>query len=305
MNHAEIEAFVAIVTTGSINEAAKRLHVSQPALSYRLKSLESKLGTKLFVRTRGVRTAELTPAGHRFLHLAERWHRLWEEAQRCRTELDRFDLRIASVDSLNSYVLPDFFRALAEQNPPFNVVIRTYQSLDIYNLVAKRDIDVGFAVQKMRTEDTSAIPLFEERMCIVRNAAYCSHHKPVHPHDLAPQKEIYIPWGHEYVMWREHWFGRTSSRLLNVDTLSLVFQFILTGDYWALVPESVARTYGDDGSIRFYDIEDGPPPRRCCIVVNKQPFSNAKTWKPVLKHALVKFLQQKPWLRPVRKHLEF
>src|ERR1700753_3361274 len=53
--------FQAIAEELSFSQAARRLHVVQPALSRAVKELEAELGTLLFFRTR--RSVSLTPAG--------------------------------------------------------------------------------------------------------------------------------------------------------------------------------------------------------------------------------------------------
>ena len=57
----QLEYFREIATTGSINEAARRLNMSQPPLSYQMKQLEAELNVTLFERTRTGVT--LTEAG--------------------------------------------------------------------------------------------------------------------------------------------------------------------------------------------------------------------------------------------------
>lgn len=60
---AKLEAFVAAVEEGGLSAAARRLHISQPALSQTISALEDQLGVELFVRTStGVQT---TAAGRR------------------------------------------------------------------------------------------------------------------------------------------------------------------------------------------------------------------------------------------------
>ena len=59
MNLKQLEYFVAIVEEGQITAAARRLHISQPPLSYELAQLERELGTKLVIRgPRGVTPTE-------------------------------------------------------------------------------------------------------------------------------------------------------------------------------------------------------------------------------------------------------
>ena len=57
----QLEYFREIATTGSINEAARRLNMSQPPLSYQMKQLEAELNVTLFERNRTGVT--LTEAG--------------------------------------------------------------------------------------------------------------------------------------------------------------------------------------------------------------------------------------------------
>lgn len=60
--------FVAIAEEGSFQQAALRLHLSQPTLSRQIKVLESRFGVSLFLRSKT--GTSLTPAGNAFLHRA-------------------------------------------------------------------------------------------------------------------------------------------------------------------------------------------------------------------------------------------
>jgi len=61
----QIRYFIAVAESKTLTNAAKKLHIVQPALSANIKSLETELGVQLFERTRfGM---ELTKAGKTFL----------------------------------------------------------------------------------------------------------------------------------------------------------------------------------------------------------------------------------------------
>ncbi len=61
MKMAQIEAFYNVVQTGSISQAARKGHLTQPAVSMQVRDLEEQLKIKLLERSnRGV---EPTPAG--------------------------------------------------------------------------------------------------------------------------------------------------------------------------------------------------------------------------------------------------
>ena len=59
----QVKHFLAVGETGSITAAAKRLRLTQPALSRQMKALEEELGTALLER--GAHSITLTPAGVR------------------------------------------------------------------------------------------------------------------------------------------------------------------------------------------------------------------------------------------------
>ncbi|WP_271397500.1 LysR family transcriptional regulator [Salinicoccus roseus] len=64
----QLKYFIEVVLSGSINEAARRLYISQPTLSKAIKELENDLGIVLFTRTStGI---SLSPDGAEFLSYA-------------------------------------------------------------------------------------------------------------------------------------------------------------------------------------------------------------------------------------------
>lgn len=71
--------FLEIVASGSFVAAAERLHVTQTAVSARVRALEQELGRQLFVRNKA--GAKLTPAGARFVRHASILVQGWERAR--------------------------------------------------------------------------------------------------------------------------------------------------------------------------------------------------------------------------------
>ncbi|BAN46093.1 LysR family transcriptional regulator [Metapseudomonas resinovorans] len=79
----QLRAIVAICESGSIQEASRLLHISQPALSKGIKELETELGVPLLVRSnRGI---TLTEYGER---LVRRARLILEEVRRARDEIE-------------------------------------------------------------------------------------------------------------------------------------------------------------------------------------------------------------------------
>lgn len=72
--------FLEIVGSGSFLRAAEQLHITQTAVSARVKTLETMLGRQLFVRNKS--GASLTPAGKLFVRHASALIESWEHARR-------------------------------------------------------------------------------------------------------------------------------------------------------------------------------------------------------------------------------
>jgi len=79
MNIESMRAFLEIVATGSFQNAAERLNVTQSAISARIKALEERLNRILLTRKRS--GIELTDAGIRFQRHAQNCVQSWERAQ--------------------------------------------------------------------------------------------------------------------------------------------------------------------------------------------------------------------------------
>src|SRR6056297_760067 len=118
MDTALLRVLVTVAREGSLTRAAERLHLTQPALSLRLKRLHACVGVELLQRTpRGMR---LTEAGRRLLPAAQRAVAAGEEFRTAASGLQGLvggRLRIGTVVDPEFLRLGQFLRRLAERNP--------------------------------------------------------------------------------------------------------------------------------------------------------------------------------------------
>lgn len=143
MDLRRLEMFVRIVEAGSVTAAAKLLHLTQPALTRNLKQLEAELETPLFER-RG-RGLTLTAAGRA---LVPRAQALLDEAKAVRRAVQRsaqreyFDLRLGTVDSVATYVLPEALGTLREELPDLGVKLRTARTAELLRRLSAGLLDL-------------------------------------------------------------------------------------------------------------------------------------------------------------------
>ena len=120
----QLQAFLAIVETGSLGRAADSLHLTQPALSRIVKRMEQQLGVTLFERRPN--GMELTSFGQALLpyatHLTKEASLAIEEIN-VRLGLGRGTLRIGAVASAAVMVLPGVLKHMLRRWPNLHVQI--------------------------------------------------------------------------------------------------------------------------------------------------------------------------------------
>jgi LysR family carnitine catabolism transcriptional activator len=142
----ELRSFCAAADLGSLGRAAVRMHVSQPALSKRLQSLEAVAGVRLLDRSsRGV---TLTPSGRR---LYEQARRLLEQADAIEAVIenlqrDRGPLLLAASHSAAAGFVGAVLATRGEDEPPVELV--TANSPLVLQLVADGRVEIGVAPRR-------------------------------------------------------------------------------------------------------------------------------------------------------------
>lgn len=139
MNFRHVEVFFAVMTSGTVTEAARVLGVSQPSVTTTLKQAERKLGVDLFQRE-----------GGRLIPTAEA-RALFEEAQRAHEALDSFKnlarrlqvgqgghVRIAAIPSISLEMLPDSISNFLAKHQGFNFSVSTMNTEDILDQLGNR-----------------------------------------------------------------------------------------------------------------------------------------------------------------------
>ncbi len=118
MNLHHLAIFTTVAATGSLTASARKLHISQPALSRELKAFESRLGVTLFERhAKGMR---LTQAGEVLNRYAVRLFELERTAEAAMREIAgamRGRLTLGASNTIGTYVLPPVLAAYRRQRP--------------------------------------------------------------------------------------------------------------------------------------------------------------------------------------------
>jgi DNA-binding transcriptional LysR family regulator len=140
-----LRSFIAVAEQLSFVQAAKRLHVSQPALSSQIRNLEEQLGVQLLFRNR--RVVKLTDAGKVFLNEAYAvLHHANEAAERARKAAHGQigKLSIGFVSSAALEIVPEIVVAFRKKHPDVTLDLRNIRTTDQIEGLTNKTIDVGF-----------------------------------------------------------------------------------------------------------------------------------------------------------------
>lgn len=161
----QLEYFREIASTGSINEAARHLNMSQPPLSYQIRQLENELNVKLFDRTsKGV---TLTEAGKL---LYDRSGNLLEYARSTELEVSKTGkkriLRIGLTPTTVDTIMP-YISQFSKKNPDVNFEVHDGITYSLYQYLLDGIIDISVARTPLRLDEVSYTELCSEPMIAV------------------------------------------------------------------------------------------------------------------------------------------
>jgi DNA-binding transcriptional LysR family regulator len=163
----QIKTFLAVATFGGFHRAAEALHVSQPAVSARIKALEDSLGTTLFARSRSGLT--MSEAGRILRPYAEELLRTASLASQAVHELkppSAGPLQIAAAHSISVYLLPDFLKRFQRAYPRVVIAIRAGHSKEVLDMVLNQEAEIGLA-RSLNHPEVETLSLRDDPLLLV------------------------------------------------------------------------------------------------------------------------------------------
>jgi DNA-binding transcriptional LysR family regulator len=147
MNLRQIEAFRAVMMTGSITNAADSLHLSQPAVSRLLADLERSVGFMLFERVKGS-VPVATPEGAALFQEVERSFAGLQVLKQAAIDIRNFrtgSLRIVCLPALANGFIPTVIKSFRQANPAVKIQLQARSSSTVRLWVAAKQFDLGLA----------------------------------------------------------------------------------------------------------------------------------------------------------------
>lgn len=273
MEFRALRYFVAVAEARSFTEAAKVLHVSQPALSQSIRRLERTLGSELFVRNRQNPAAGLhmTEAGHALLVEAKAILAAVERAQRRVQRLaagsGRFTVHLGFASSTPHDLIASAM-SLSTVLPLIDTLPVHVTWGDEHDYLRNGNVDLVFLqYPEGAAPDEYVVQTLSEvhRVLIIPARHDLASKKSVTTADLAGQPILDPGFADVPEMHRDFWLGRPRTREdaprvvpLEVRTVEEMCACVAAGKGLAITSAVIARAYARP-DLAFLRIEDLAP----------------------------------------------
>lgn len=187
MNIKQMEYILELSRTLNFNKAAENLFISQPTMSYQIRSAEEEIGFRIFERSG--KGASLTPAGEQFIislqNIVNEYKRAVDQALNFSFRF-REDVRIAMPLRSDLHYLPDAIRMFMKEEPEISVT-PTFDLQHARDSFLRGEQDILFSIDlnMMHVPDVRKFHLFDSRIYLVcRNDDVLAEKKLITAEDL-------------------------------------------------------------------------------------------------------------------------
>lgn len=249
---AQLEAFYWTATLGSVDKAARRLNLSQPSISLRLKAMEASVGMRLFERAgRGVR---LSLDGHSLLQDVRGTLEAVEKISGRRAGADvRGTIRVGFAEGFAMICLPQILKAVHALYPDLHpeVVVSTTAFVEPDLLTHK--LDLAFLVEPAEHDGFALVPLGAQETAWIAAASW-ELPPLVTPHDIVGMPIISNPVGSINYRQVIGWFGSaglTPARLDMCNSVAMLAHLVASGVGIGIYPNKMAEDDVREGKVRI------------------------------------------------------
>jgi DNA-binding transcriptional LysR family regulator len=189
----QLRAFVAIADSGTFTAGARRVHVTQAAISMQIRQLEMELGARLFVRA--PRRVILTEAGEHLLLRARQILREHDAAIDEIAELagaERGRLRIGSASAMvTTETLPNLLRELRSQHTHAEITVISGTSEALVDQILAGEMDIALVSLPVEARGIQTERLSEDQLVAIASPRHrLAKQTTVSPYTLAGEKLI-------------------------------------------------------------------------------------------------------------------
>lgn len=277
MDTQSLQAFLAVADHGSFSLAAEQLYLTQPAVSKRIATLETQIGTRLFDRIG--RRVTLTEAGQVLLPRAREILVMVDDSRRALANLAGNvggSLTMATSHHIGLHRLPPILKAYTQAHPDVRMDMRFLDSEQAYQGVLDGELEIAVVtLAPVPDPQLTVVPIWIDRLRFVCGNEHALAGRQVLPLSALSAYDAVLP-GH-LTFTRGiviDTFARDGLKVkvaLSTNYLETLKMMVAIGLGWSVLPESLI-----DDEVQILPIDHRPIERPLGYLVHKsRTLSNA------------------------------
>ncbi len=171
VNLQHLQYFVALAEHGQYRAAAQHCHISQPALSMAIKSLEDELDVPLINRL--TKPLQLTAQGELYYQQAKKvlyeYHTMLQLQPHDQARV--ISLRLGVIPTVAPYLVPRFLGQFMEEHPKLELKVEEIQTEIILDKISKNELDLGILVTPLEAKSLQFEVLYYEEFFVYTEQA--------------------------------------------------------------------------------------------------------------------------------------
>lgn len=241
MDLTQLEMFNAVAQTGSITQAAQKVHRVPSNLTTRIRQLEADLGVDLFIREN--QRLRLSPAGHSFLRYSQQILALVDEARMVVAGDEPQGLfSLGSLESTAAVRIPATLAKYNQRYPRIQFDLATGPSGTMIDGILDGTLSAAFVDGPVMHPGLEGIPVYREEMMIVAPHG----HDPISRAAQVNGSSIYAFRANcSYRRHFESWFHAdqaTPGKIHEMESYHGMLACVIAGAGLALIPRSMLES---------------------------------------------------------------
>ncbi|MGF1727583.1 HTH-type transcriptional regulator HdfR [Photobacterium nomapromontoriensis] len=246
-----LRTFLEVTKTRHFGRAADNLFLTQSAVSFRIRQLETQMGNDLFSRQRG--NVHLTAAGERLQPYAEAILQTWGRAKQ----------DVALTDSMNQQVTIGASSLFWEFDGISDWISRIYQSVDglalrlesvprqsLAKQLLDKSIDVAITSDPPKIENLHVTKVRDYQLQLVTNEPNCSMEQ------VKSRPLVYLDWGTRFSLEHNRIVELQKTPVMHTHSSKMALEFLVNNSGVGFLPSPVVGSSVNEGML--YPVEGAP-----------------------------------------------
>lgn len=258
----DLKIFQTVAYEKSISKAALKLGYAQSNITMRIKLLENKLNTTLFIRNN--KGTIITSNGEKLLKYADKILELIDEVnEEFLPDKAASTIKIGATQTISASILPKIFSLFHEKNPEISLVLKTEKQKVLIDMIIRGELDGAFLSGEIASSKIKKVITFKEKLALVSSININDVNNL--PSPIIVNSDSNCP----YRMLLQKWLVYNNSKpapIIEFDSLESILRGIAEGLGISLLPKSILPK---NNNFFIYDLKDEFAELEIKFIVNK------------------------------------